>query len=127
MRKQPEEFQPENSKPERDVKPVPLIKQNIILEHVLNKARLKSDAERLKYEADRAVGEFFEETNWGKNSVGEGKNAADDVLEAIYGLIESGEIYLAEANRILKELKKPLQKSNDRLRKKLPRNPKPAK
>jgi hypothetical protein len=70
MKNQTEENQPEKIRPDRPVKVVPLIKQNIILQHKLNKGRLKSEAEKLAYEAGRALGEIFVETKCGENSVG---------------------------------------------------------
>lgn len=107
----------ERNKPRRAAKPVPLIKQEIVLKHNQKKGNLKTDAEKFAYEAGRAAAELFQPAK-GDDLPAEGNQAAD-ILDTIYNGIESGEIYLVTANRILKELERPLRKRNDQLQKKV--------
>jgi hypothetical protein len=121
QKKLSEENQLEKSDPKRLAKPVRLTKQEIILQHKLNKSQLKSDAEKFAYEAGRAAAEISLATNCDASPAG--KNKAEDVLEAIYESIEAGDIYISTANRILNELEKPVRQRIGQLRKKLLRKP----
>ncbi len=112
---QAEENPAEERMPKRTPQTVSLIKQEIILLNKQQKERLKSDAEKFAHEVGRAAAELFQPE---KNDAPpcEGNNA-EDILAAIYNSIEAGEIYVSHANRIRRELERPLRQRNDQLRK----------
>lgn len=115
-KKQIEENQLEKSEPKRLAKAVPLIKKQIILQHKLKKSQLKSDAEKFAYEAGRAAAELFTVASSKGDCDGEDEYKAEDILSSIYESIEDGSVDLLNANRIVAELKKPLQQRNNQLR-----------